>query len=215
MRTNKKRSFIDVFNPMIKELGSATSAELSSFYAGDGFEAFRDYIYNPSGTSEAVADMLAGQGTTSVIWNIKSENERELVAYFTLAANVLPYYDGIEDDDFSLSNYPAISVADVKMFAVSEKYQDVFCKENSTELPVAAKCLQLVIGYINNLSYNNISIQAIYLHSIPTAEKFYLNNGFLYIPSSATPLFSVDKGNKEMWLPIRKVLLENDDEKSG
>ena len=100
------------------------------------------------------------------------------------------------------------------MFAVSEKYQDVFCKENSTELPVAAKCLQLVIGYINNLSYNNISIQAIYLHSIPTAEKFYLNNGFLYIPSSATPLFSVDKGNKEMWLPIRKVLLENDDEKT-
>ena len=94
------------------------------------------------------------------------------------------------------------------MFAVSEKYQDVFFKSNDLDMPVSAWCLRAIIRYADFFSSNIAGIQAIYLHSVPEAEPFYSKNGFSYIPPDARPLYSIDADYKAMWMPIRDCLLQ-------
>ncbi|SEQ79510.1 hypothetical protein SAMN02910369_02443 [Lachnospiraceae bacterium NE2001] len=99
---SKNRQYLEEFNPKIEGLNSATSAELSLFDAGKGFEPFNDYIQiNPkTNKSDAMDDAENGKGTTHLIWNYKDDGSREIVAYFTLSGNVVPYDDGIENDSF-------------------------------------------------------------------------------------------------------------------
>lgn len=197
--------YIETFRPIIRGLDSATEAELSLFHAGDGYEFFDDYIY-----SEAKQDAVSGDGTTHIIWNKMSENKKEMVAYFTLSVNVIPYDDGIEDEEFSFSNYPAIPVFEIRMFAVSEKYQDVFFKNEIDDLPIAAWCIKAIESFAINASETVVGAKALFLHALPSAEEFYLLNDFSKIPSNAKPLFSVDKDYTAMWYAFKEVLLQND-----
>jgi hypothetical protein len=125
---SNKREYLPYFNAKIKELNSASDSDLSSFYVGDKYTVFTKYIQpkDDGGNSEALDDSLNGSGATHLIWNIIDENHKDLVGYFTISTGALPYDDGIEDDEFDLSNYPNIPVLEIKMFAVAEKYQDVY-----------------------------------------------------------------------------------------
>lgn len=206
---SKSRQFIESFNPKLERLDSATNVELSLFYAGSGFDSFSKYIQVDEWTnrSEAMNDIAQGRGVTHLIYNYKSDGTRDIVAYFTLSNNVIPYDDGIEDDRSDLSNYPSIPVAEIKMFAVSELYQDVFYRLDDMEMPIAAWCLHFVIAYITMLCDECISFQAIFLHSLETAEVFYKNNHFCELPSQTKPLYSVDGDLKAMWLILKKINL--------
>lgn len=206
----QERKRIQNFKPSIKGLDSATDAELSLFHAGDGFESFDDYIQrrNKKNVTAAQEDREDGKGVTHLIWN---EEEKDIVGYFTIAVNVIPYDDGIEDDRFSLSNYPFISALEIKMFAVSEKYQDVFFEFNGKDMPIAAWCVRAIVGYAKVLCDFYTSFQALFLHSLPSAVKFYLSNGFSFIPTNAKPLYSDDQDCRAMWMPIKNVVLRQDE----
>lgn len=203
----QERKRIQKFKPSIKGLDSATDAELSLFHAGDNFEAFNEYIQrkNKKNITEAQEDKENGNGVTHLIWN---EEEKDIVGYFTIAVNVIPYDDGIEDDRFSLSNYPFISALEIKMFAVSEKYQDVFFEFNGIDMPIAAWCIRAVVDYAESLCDYYVGFQALFLHSLPSAVNFYLSNGFSIIPSVAKPLYSNDQDYDAMWMPIKNVILK-------
>ena len=206
---SRNRRFIDEFKPEIEGLNSATSAELSLFDAGKGFESFNDYIrINPeTNKSEAMEDAENGKGTTHIIWNYKNDGSREIVAYFTLSVNVVPYDDGIEEENFELSNFPSISVMEINMFAVSSSYQDVFYNEYDMSLPISAWCIQFIIAYANMICEKHISFQGLFLHAVPTAEAFYKTNGFSPLPAYTKPLYSLDQNLTAMWLILKEIHL--------
>ena len=213
-----EREYISYFKPVIKGLDSASVLELSSFYAGENHDSFTNYIkpHNDE-PSDAMIDLENGIGVTHLIWNKKDNDESDLVGYFTIAVNVLPYDDRADededdynDDDISdLSKYPSISVAEIKMFAISDHYQDLFYVSDGVEMPVSAWCLNEIVNYCDVMSSKTIGFKALFLHSVPEAEQFYIHNFFRYIPHASKPLFSVDSDNKAMWLPIRPVLLQD------
>lgn len=210
----KNRNYIDIFNPKIERLDSADSAELSLFDAGKGFELFSYYIQinSKTGVSEAYSDISEGTGVTHLIYNYLDDNKRDIVAYFTISNNVIPYDDGIDDDRNDLSNYPCITVAEIKMFAVSEKYQDVFYSFEDTDMPVSAWCLHFVIAYLEMICEEYISFQALFLHSVPTAEDFYIKNGFSPLPNYTRPLYSNDQELTAMWKVLKPIRINNSEE---
>lgn len=205
----KNRYYLNTFNPKIEGLNSANSSELSLFNAGKGFEVFNKYIQlNPdTRISEAMEDAECGKGTTHLIWNYKDDGSRDIVAYFTLSVNVVPYDDGIEDDYFELSNFPSISVVEIKMFAVSSTYQDIFFSHDNDSIPISAWCIRFIIAYTRMICEKYISFQGLFLHAVPTAEAFYRTNGFSPLPSYAKPLYSLDQDLTAMWLILKEVNL--------
>ena len=170
---------------------------------------FDEYIQvNPkTNVSEAMDDLKRGRGVTHLIWNYKADNTRDIVAYFTLAGNVVPYDDGIEDEMFELSNYPSISVMEIKMFAVASSYQDVFYEQEGLSMPISAWCIRFIVAYANMVCEKHISFQGLFLHAVPTAETFYKTNGFSVLPECAKPLYSIDQGLTAMWLILREISL--------
>ena len=201
----KEHDYITDFVPKLTGLDSADKAELALFNAGSGFKAFNDYI----SSDDVQEDSEAGRGTTHLIWDIISDSHRELVAYFTLCVNVIPYDDGIYADP-QICDYPSIPVLEIKMFAVSEKYQDVFFKKDGVDMPISAWCLRSIISYADIISRRIAGVKALLLHSVPTAEQFYYTNGFRFTPTSARLLYSVDSDFKAMWLPIRECNIPYD-----
>lgn len=97
------------------------------------------------------------------------------------------------------------------MFAVAEKYQDVFFVVEEDEMPIAAWCLIAILEYCDRLASKTVGFKALFLHSVESAEHFYNQNGFSNVPNAARPLFSVDQDLQVMWFPIRPVLLQDDD----
>ena len=81
------------FNPDVMSLEQSHqdfSSKMGCFNAGEGYENFNDFI-----TSEADEYKQAGDGVTYVVWNVlydknNVETEREIVAYYTLAATAIP-----------------------------------------------------------------------------------------------------------------------------
>lgn len=125
------------FNPDVMSLEQSHqdfSSEMKHFNAGKGYENFNDFMIE-----EAVEYKNAGDGVTYVVWNVmydKNNNEigRDVVSYYTLAATAIPYEDRIrlDEEDAKATGEEfdieicGISAIEIKMFAVNEKYQDVF-----------------------------------------------------------------------------------------
>ena len=157
MESKNNCSRIEHFHPYIDSLKSATATDLSTFHAGEGYETFDTYI---SG-KEAESDAKTGAGVTHLIWDELTKTTKELVAYFTITATVIPYDDGI-DKNPRICDLPSIPSLEIKMFAVSEKYQDVLFKANDLDMPVSAWCMQAIIQYADNFSNNIAGIQALF-----------------------------------------------------
>lgn len=137
-KENKKvHQHIKNFNPDVMSLRQSHqdfSSEMQLFDAGKGYESFNDFV-----TEEAVNYKEEGNGVTYVVWNVlydkdNIEIKRDIVSYYTLAATAIPYEDRIRRDkeeakekggEFDIE-ICGISAIEIKMFAVSEKYQDVF-----------------------------------------------------------------------------------------
>lgn len=192
---------------------------LSEFCAGTGYDNFNDFV-----SEEAVEYANNGDGVTYLVWNIfcgedDVEIKRDLVAYYTLAATSIPYIDRIRLDEeeaellgkeFDIQTC-GISALEIKLFAVNEKYQDVFYEYKGIELPVSAWVMRSIIDYANSLINMVLGFKAIFLHALPNAEKFYENNGFHPVEVNMKPLHCVDSDYQAMYLSLREVYMNYDD----
>ena len=208
---NRKRISGDSFHPAVSVYSSAFPEDLNNFNAGEGYESFNTFL-----TKEALQDCESGLGTTLIIWNHfkdKGVDTKEIIAYFELAAGTIPYDDRDEEElaeDGVFYSFPYISVAEIKMFAVSEKYQDLFFEYKGEDKPIAAWCLQYIVDYAYQLINENIGFQALFLHALDSAEGFYRKNEFTDLVTVMRPLYSNDDGYVPLWKPLMPMKsLEN------
>ena len=218
----KEHQHITYFNPDVLSLRQSHqdfSTEMKLFNAGEGYENFNDFI-----TMEAIDYKNAGEGVTYVVWNVlydkdNTEIKRDVVSYYTLAATAIPYEDRIRLDEEEAKEIGeefdteicGISAIEIKMFAVSEKYQDVFFEYDEEDLPVSAWIMRSIIDFAYSLLDEVIGFKALFLHSLPEAESFYRANGFNPVEVNMQPLHSVDSEYKSMYLALKEVHMNYDD----
>lgn len=213
---------IAYFNPDVLSLEQSHqdfSSEMKLFNAGQGYENFNDFM-----SEEAVEYKDAGDGVTYVVWNVmydKNNNEirRDVVSYYTLAATAIPYEDRIRLDEEEIkatgeefdTEICGISAIEIKMFAVNEKYQDVFFEYDGEDLPISAWIMRSIIDFAYSLLNEVIGFKALFLHSLPEAEKFYKANGFNAMEINMQPLHCIDSEYKAMYLALREVHMNYDE----
>ena len=221
-KDKKEHEYITYFNPDVMPLKQAHQdflAEMQLFNAGEDYKNFNDFII-----AVAIDYKDAGDGVTYVVWNVLYDNnnielEREIVAYYTLAATAIPYEDRIRLDEEEAKNTGekfnieicGISSLEIKMFAVNEKYQDVFYEYDGETLPISAWIMRSIVDYACSLSDDVIGFKALFLHSLPEAESFYKANGFNSVEVNMQPLHSVDSEYKSMYLALKEVHMNYDD----
>lgn len=218
----EKHKHIQCLNPDVISLEQSYQdffKEINTFNAGDEYENFNDFIKN-----EAIEYKSSGDGVTYIVWNVicdenKKEKKREIIAFYTLAATSIPYEDRIrldEDEvavlgkefDIEVCGIPSV---EIKMFAMNEKYQDVFFEYEGEDLPVSAWIIRSIIDYANSLINEVIGFKAIFLHSLPEAEQFYIKNGFHNMEINMQPLHCVDSEFKPMYLTLKNVYMNYDE----
>lgn len=219
--SKNEHSHIKYFNPDVMSLEQAYQdffAEMKKFNAGKGYENFNDFILE-----EAASYKNDGNGVTYVVWNVmyndfEKEISREVVAYYTLAATAIPYEDRIRLDEEEAKELGkefdieicGISAVEVKMFAVDKKYQDVFYEYEGEDLPISAWIIRSIIDFADSLLNNVLGFKALFLHSLPNAEKFYISNGFNPMEINMQPLHCVDSDYKAMYLALKEVRMNYD-----
>lgn len=220
-KSNKERIHIAEFNPDVTSLEIAHQdflLEMQSFHAGNGYENFNDFVLK-----EAKEYRDAGEGATYIVWNViydedGTEKEREIVSFYTLATTAIPYEDRIrleEDEAVELgkefdSQICGIPALEIKMFAVDEKYQDLFYEYDGEDLPISAWIMRSIIDYANNLIDNVVGFKAVFLHALPDAEKFYLANEFNPMEINMQPLQGLDSEFTAMYLTLKEVHMNYD-----
>lgn len=96
------------------------------------------------------------------------------------------------------------------MFAVTEAYQDVFFSFEGKEKPVAAWILHEIINSIREVTSSVVAAKAIFLQAVPSAEQFYINNGFDYVQPGMHAFHTVDSEFKAMYLPFVELKIHYD-----
>ena len=216
-KKNNIHKYVNTFNPDISVMNTECRDYLFDFHAGIGNENFNDFL-----KKEADEYRTNGNGVTYIIWNNTYDNDTEetkdIVAYFTLSANAIPYIDRIKLDEDEIAECGmkydeqtwGIPVLEIKMFAVNNKYQDVFYMHNGQALPIAAWCLLAIINYAKLLLDTVLGFKALFLHSISEAEQFYLKNGFQDMTHNMLPFASIDSDMRPMWLPLKNIHMNYD-----
>lgn len=214
------RKYLTVFNPEVSELSAFTHQDLLfKFDAGNGYQNFNEFI-----SEEALEFAGNGDGVTYVVTNrIYDDNGNEInnepVAYYTLSATSIPYEDRIRCDEIEETQYGrkyniqicGIPAVEIKMFAVDVKYQDLFYVYEDEELPISAWILKNIIDSTENILMHTLGFKALFLHSLPNAESFYIKNGFHPMEINMHPLHSIDSEYKAMYLSLRDIQMNYDD----
>lgn len=189
-KSEREHQHIEYFNPDILSLEQSYqdfSFEMQLFDAGDGYENFNEFMNRDA--SEYKKD---GNGVTYVVWNVKVDQsnnviERDVVAYYTLAATAIPYVDRIRlneeevkiiKDEFDIE-ICGVSAVEIKMFAVDEKYQDVFWKYEGEDLPISAWVIRHIINYANSLLDEVIGFKALFYIPFRKRKCFTWRMGFI------------------------------------
>ena len=158
------------------------------------------------------------------MWNILcdelgKEIKREAVSYYTLSATAIPYEDRIRCDEEEAKETGeefnieicGISAIEIKMFAVDVKYQDKFFEYDGEDLPVSAWIMRNIINFAYSLLDGVLGFKALFLHSLPEAEKFYIANGFNPVEVNMQPLHCIDSEYKAMYLALKEVHINYDE----
>lgn len=222
-KSKKLHRHIEYFNPDVMSLEQAYqdfSSEMKRFNAGNSYENFNDFLVE----KEAITYKDDGNGVTYVVWNVvyddfQQEISREIVGYYTLAATAIPYEDRIRLDEEESKELGkefdieicGISAIEIKMFAVDERYQDVFFEYEGEDLPISAWIIRSIIDFANSLLNNVLGFKALFLHSLPNAENFYISNSFNPMEVNMQPLHSVDSDYKAMYLALKEVKMNYDE----
>ena len=217
VKENKKvHDHIKYFNPDVTLLESAHQdflTQIKKFNAGKDYQNFNDFIID-----DAIDYRIEGNGVTYVVWNVFNdefgkEEKREVVSYYTLAATAIPYEDRIRCDEEEVKitgeefdiEICGISAIEIKMFAVDQKYQDVFFEYDGEDLPISAWIIRGIIDFSYSLLDGVLGFKALFLHSLPEAEDFYAANGFNPVEVNMQPLHSIDSDYKAMYLTLKEV----------
>lgn len=213
--------YLKDFNPDVELLDISQHQDyLNCFDAGKEYPTFSEFI-----CEEAVRDVNNGDGVTYLIFDhIFDDNgnlvERKLISYYTLETTAIPFIDRIRLDeeerlltgkefDEALCGIPAVQL---KMFAISTEYQDIFYKYEDGDKPVSAWILEYIINFVNHLLTHVIGTKAIFLHAVDeNAERFYLKNHFAYVAENMKPLQSVDSDLAAMYMPLKEVHMNYDE----
>lgn len=211
----KTRKYIQTFNPVVVQANVQHQDYLYAFNAGDDYKNFNEFIYK-----EWEEYLENKDGVTFLVFD-KSEttSKKEIVAFYTLCAGAIPYTDRwrIPEEELDESGEEfdeqecGIPSIEIKMFAVTEKYQDCFFVIDGEERPIAAWILHDIICTIESLTASTIAAKAIFLHAIPTAENFYLQNGFNYAHPSMHAFHDVDSEYAPMFLALTKLHIHYDE----
>lgn len=219
---NKSHDHIDVLNPDVKTLRDSYQDflfKIKQFDAGNGYQNFNEFI-----SDEAIDYADDGNGVTYVVWNIlKDKNgheiDRDIVSFYTLAVTSIPYIDRIRLDEeeakatgeiYDKQNC-AVSAIEIKMFAVNQKYQNIFFEYGDEDLPVSVWVLRSIIDYIENLSKTIVGVKAAFLHAVPDAVDFYLRNGFEFMLPNMEPFHSIDSEFTPMFLALYELHINFDE----
>ena len=215
MEQTKNHNYIQHFKPMMVAYSSQYQNYFDSFNAGKDNLPFEEFIQKEA---EEYAD--SGDGVTYLIFDTgENQTDKKLVAYFTICSGAIPYVDrweipkdereenGLEYDE-KICGIPAI---ELKMFAVSKDYQDLFYRFEDEEKPIAAWILMSIVNFAMELKKNMLGVKAIFLRSVPDAENFYKKNGFDYVLKPMNPFYSIDSEYKAMFLPFVKLKIHYDE----
>ena len=71
--------------------------------------------------------------------------------------------------------------------------------------------MRSIIDNVNDILNNVVGLKALFLHSLPNAEKFYEENGFKSMQINMHPFNSIDSEYKAMYLALREVHMNYDD----
>lgn len=187
----------------IIELDEISYSLIERFTSGD--EAFDNYLLE-----NASCDKNNGDGVTYIIVNYTDGKVVEPIAYYTLSAftvNIVDRYD-FQDDDIpeedKREHFSPIPSIMIKMFAVSEDYQDTIYDGKL----VSSIILKGIIDDIKNISNNVIGAKMITLCSVDTAIKFYKENGFISMADNLTLFDFVDAiDNHPMYMPLYPITI--------
>jgi len=182
------------FDYSVALLSEDNKAQIKGFICGNHYPeaGLADYLEN-----NALDDIRNGNGVTYII---KDNSNNRLIGYYTLEASSLPYfYRDEEDEDYEvLCGIPAVKI---NMFAIDSQYQDLFFEGK----PISAWILESIISEIYNMSVSGLGIKAIYLRPLPSAEKFYLKNGFTMDEGFFKPFASADDELNVMFMFIHHI----------
>ena len=213
-RKNSEHNYIEDFIPDVEvysQIHQDFLCQNDVFSAGAGYEQFDEFILQ-----DALEYAIEGNGVTYVVWNAVGEKElikKDIVAFFTLSVTAIPYEDRVrvdEDDaietgvlyDTQICGIPALKI---DMFAVNEKYQDLFYEFEGEYLPISAWVMRSIVDYAVDLSNTVLGFKAIFLHALPSAEEFYSTNGFHQIEENMRPFHCIDSELQAMYLALKPV----------
>lgn len=198
--------YINDFNPIVKNIDCINEELLHQFDAGDMNFPFNDFI-----SMDAKHCANSGEGATYVVIN-SVDGEEEIISYYTLLSTALPYESKVELEpeeiingekyDVKICGIPAV---EIKMFAVSKKYQDMFFKYKDETKPISAWILNGIIEYAKFMITSIVGFQVVFLHSVPNAVNFYTNNGFSPIKEGMRPLYCIDSDLDPMYLALKDI----------
>lgn len=201
---------IDKFSPQITILRKEHREYLRNFKTGLKYpeKGLGDYI-----NSDAFDDLITGDGVSYIVFQTDGDNIIDVVSFFTLVSSAIPYmYRTIDDSEIYevMCGIPAIRI---HMFAVNQKYQDVFWNDK----PISALVFETIINIIDEKSKTDFGIKAIYLHALPSSEKFYLKNNMLKAEEYMRPFAGDDDDLSTMYVFIRevKIVFEKRNKKLG
>lgn len=191
---------IDSFNPEIEELNESHKELIKYFSVGNS--RVSDKSFNCYIKDEAFEDQQNGDGVSYIVYDVRAQDEKEVVAYFTLMASSIPYISRLREDNGSYNEEQCgISAIEIRMFAVNEIYQDTFYQG---EL-IAAMVFKNIISMIDDMSKNTLGVKAIYLHSVAEAESFYEKCNMNKMEKYMQPFHNADSELQGMYAFIRKV----------
>jgi len=110
---------------------------------------------------------------TSVTYMFIDKDTDQLIACITVACSAI-FTESEEHQQFST----LLSAMEVKYLAVSEKYQHIPYKENTTRPSLSDYMFDYMIDYLWELSHSRIGAAKIVLYSVPQAVNFYKRHGF-------------------------------------
>lgn len=200
----KKHKEVEEFTFSISLLEEKHKKLFRDFNTGSQYpeKGLGDYIKN-----DAFEDMLSGDGVSYVVLNNDENGEPvELVSYFTLVSSAMPCIYRTEDDDEVYEAVLGIPAIRIHMFAVSDKYQDVFYKNK----PLAAWIFEAIINIIDEKSKKDTGIKAIYLHALPSSKAFYRKNMMLEAEKYMQPFSGMDDDLDVMYVFIRQVKITHE-----
>lgn len=214
MRNPNKRQYIETFNPVVVQAEAQHQDYLYSFDAGEKYKNFNDFIQN-----EWEGYLNDKDGVTFLVFDKDEKtSDKKLVAFYTLCAGAIPYTDRWfipekernESGEIYDEQECAIPSIEIKMFAVSKNYQDLFFVVDEEERPVSAWILCDIIRMIDDITTSSIAAKAIFLHSIPEAENFYLQNGFTYAQPNMHTYYTFDSEFSPMFLALSELHIHYD-----